>query len=192
MLALATGMRAAELRGLRWEDVDLAKSTLRVRYVVSRVNGKYVLDEPKTRSSRRTITLPALAVRALREHRKRQRKERVAVGRQTGRAIIEGLVFVTAPGHPSRDDPEGLGGRPLSQGSLSHAWPDIAAKAKVDVTMHGLRHGQSSLMVAAGVHPKVIAARLGHATIGETMDRYAHVVEESDREAARLFDEAMG
>jgi integrase len=176
VLALATGMRQAELLGLRWDDVDLDAATVRVRFALARHAGQYVLEEPKTGKSRRTVALPALAVRALHEHRARQLEERVAAGRPTG----EGLVFVS---------PEG---RPLNAGWVSHRWPILAKAAGVDVTMHGLRHGQSSLLVALGVHPRVIAGRLGHATIAQTMDRYAHVVEASDRDVARLLDEAIG
>jgi integrase len=175
LLALSTGLRQAELLGLRWQDIDLDAATLRVAFALARVDGRYVLDEPKTPRSRRTVGLPAFAVTALREHRTRQRAERIAAGVPT----IEGLVFVS---------PEG---RPLNGGWVSHRWPKLAEKAGVDVTMHQLRHGQASLLVALGVHPRVIGARLGHATALVT-DRYSHVAEASDGDAAALLDEALG
>jgi integrase len=174
--ALATGMRQAELLGLRWQDVDLDAATLHVAFALARRAGDYVLDEPKSPKSRRTISLPAFAVAALREHRARQLVERLAAGRPTD----DGLVFVSPTG------------RPLNGGWVSHRWPALARKAKVATTMHGLRHGQSSLLVAAGTHPRVIAGRLGHATIAQTMDRYAHVAEASDRDAAAALEEALG
>lgn len=176
VLALATGMRQAELLGLRWEDVDLDAATLRVAYALERSGGEYRMVEPKTRRSRRTLALPAFAVDALREHRVRQLAERLAAGGAT----TEGLVFVAPTG------------RPLSGGWLSHRWAKIAESAGVAVTFHGLRHGQASLLVALGVHPRVVSERLGHATIAMSMDRYAHVAAESDREAARLLDAALG
>lgn len=176
VLALATGMRQGELLGLRWEDVDLDAGVVRVRFALIRAGGRYVLDDPKTGKSRRTVALPPLAVRALAEHRARQLEERVAAGQPTD----DGLVFVSPIG------------RPLNAGWVSHRWPRFAKAAGVDVTMHGLRHAQSSLLVGLGVHPRVIAGRLGHATIAQTMDRYAHVVEASDREAAAALEEALG
>lgn len=188
VLALATGLRQAELLGLRWVDVDLRGGVLRVAYALAFVDGRYVLEEPKTSRSRRSVALPALAVRSLRKHKARQAAERLSVGKET----IEGLVFVTEPGHRSRVDPDGIGGRPLNAGWVSHRWPTLAKRAGVDVTMHGLRHGQSSLLVALGVHPRLIAGRLGHSTIAQSMDRYAHVAEGSDREVAKLLDEALG
>lgn len=176
VLALATGMRQAELLGLRWQDVDLEAGTVRVAFALTLRDGEYRLDEPKTSKSRRTIALPDFATSALRDHRAHQLEERLAAGRPTD----DGLVFVS----PS--------GRPLNGGWVSHRWPHLARKAGVAVTMHGLRHGQSSLLVAAGTHPRVIAGRLGHATIAQTMDRYAHVAEASDRDAATALDKALG
>lgn len=175
VLALATGLRQAELLGLRWEDVDRDAGTIHVQYALERQAGRYELVEPKTRRSRRTIALPAFAVDALGRHRTAQLAERLAAGVETE----DGLVFVT----PS--------GRPVNGGWLSHHWPKIAKAAGVTVTFHGLRHGQASLLVALGVHPRVIAERLGHATVAMAMDRYAHVGAESDREAARLLDAAV-
>lgn len=189
VLALATGLRQAELLGLRWSDVNLDGGSLRVELVLVRTPGRrgakagtkgagwYDMDTPKTPKSRRTVALPPFAVQALRDHRTRQVAERLAAGRETK----EGLVFV------SEHD-----GRPLNGGWISHRWPVIARKAEVDVTFHGLRHGQTSLLVAAGTHPRVIAGRLGHSTIAQTMDRYAHVVEASDRAAAQALQEAIG
>jgi len=173
---IACGLRQAEVLGLRWQDVDLDAATLRVEVVLDRQAGEYVLTSPKTPKSRRTLTLPPFAVTALREHRRRQLAERLAAGVATA----DGLVFVSPRG------------RPLSAGWISHRWADLADEIGVDVTFHGLRHAQSSLLVARGVHPKVIAERLGHATITESMDRYAHVPRESDRAAAAELEEALG
>lgn len=174
VLALSTGLRQAELLGLRWQDIT--GDTLRVAYSLTRVDGEYLLDEPKTPKSRRTVRLPEFAVRSLQGHRIRQMEERIAAGVPT----IDGLVFVS---------PEG---RPLNGGWVSHRWPKLAEKAGVKgVNFHGLRHGQASLLVALGAHPRVIGARLGHATSLVT-DRYSHVAEASDSEAAAMLNEALG
>ncbi len=176
VLALATGLRQAELLGLTWEHIDTKAGTLRVVYALARVDGRYVLDEPKTPRSRRTVRLPGFAVTALRDHRARQLAERIAAGRSTD----DGLVFVAPTG------------RPLNGGWVSHRWPVLAKAAGVDVTLHQLRHAQASLLVGLGVHPRVIAARLGHATIAQTMDRYAHVGEASDGDVAVMLQEVLG
>jgi len=172
VVTLAAGLRQAEVLGLRWSEVDLDASTLRISASLDRVAGRYVLTDPKTPKSERTVALPAFAVAALREHRRRQLEARLAAGEATA----EGLVFVSPAG------------RPINGGWLSHRWPRFG----LSLTFHDLRHGQSSLLVALGVHPKIIAERLGHTTIAESMDRYAHVARASDVEAAERLQDALG
>jgi integrase len=176
VLALATGLRMAELLGLTWADVDRTSGTISVRHALVRHRGRYVLDEPKTRRSIRTIVLPSFAREALEEHRRRQLEERLAAGAPTE----DGLVFVSPAG------------RPINGGWLSHRWRKLAAAAGLDLRFHDLRHGQASLLVALGVHPRVVAERLGHATTRMAMDRYAHVDLALDREAAERLDAALG
>lgn len=173
---LACGLRQAEVLGLRWVDVDLERASLRVEKVLDRQAGRYVLVEPKTSTSRRTIALPSFAVTALREHRRRQLEERAGAGVPTE----EGLVFVSPVG------------RPLSAGVVTHRWQAIAAAGGLELRFHDLRHGQASLLVALGVHPRVVAERLGHATVAMAMDRYAHVARASDVDAAAKLQEALG
>jgi integrase len=82
VLALHTGMRRGELLGLKWEDVDLDGSIVRVRRTLTRTgNGKRLaLGEPKTKKSRRTVRLTPRAVEALRRHRARQAEEKLKAG----------------------------------------------------------------------------------------------------------------
>ncbi|MBA4067991.1 MAG: hypothetical protein C0501_30665 [Isosphaera sp.] len=68
-LALGTGMRQGELLALHWSDVDLATATLNVRRSLSQVKGVFALKEPKSKTSRRAVTLPMFALRALQDHR---------------------------------------------------------------------------------------------------------------------------
>src|SRR5262245_23868432 len=69
LVAVTTGMRRGELLGLRWSDIDLKAARLTVNQSLERVKGKTVFKSPKTTTSRRTITLPALTIEALKEHR---------------------------------------------------------------------------------------------------------------------------
>jgi integrase len=188
ILTLACGLRQAEVLGLRWRDVDLDAGSLRVEVVLDRQldpakahlpprqRNRYVLTEPKTSTSRRTIALPPFVVAALRAHKRRQAEERVGAGEETE----EGLVFVSPAG------------RPLSAGWITHRWRAISRAAGLDLTFHGLRRGQATLLVAMGVHPKVVSERLGHATVAMTMDVYAGVARASDQAAAALLEEALG
>lgn len=173
--AIGTGLRMGELLGLRWEDVDLEDATLTVTYALVRVNGAYALDEPKTARSRRRLAVPTFVIAALREHRVRQLAERLAAGEATA----DGLVFVS----PS--------GRPLNGGWVSHRWRAIATAAGVDITFHGLRHANATILRDKGIPEDVRMSRLGHTTTGVAR-RYAHATEAPDRAAAAALDEALG
>ena len=83
-VGLAVGLRQSEALGLRWDDIDMGAASLRVQRTLQRVDGKYCFLEPKTARSRRTLALPQPLVGALRQHRARQRRERLEVG-QRGR-----------------------------------------------------------------------------------------------------------
>ncbi|MBV9453191.1 MAG: site-specific integrase [Rubrobacter sp.] len=98
VLALYIGMRRGELLGLKWEDVDLDDSIVRVRRTLTRTdNGKRIaLGEPKTKKSRRTVRLTPRAVEALRRHRARQAKEKLNAG---GAYQDQGLVFAGEVGN---------------------------------------------------------------------------------------------
>src|SRR6185437_3007872 len=79
-VALAIGLRPGEALGLRWQDVDLESGTLRVQVSLQRIDGKLVVDELKTRRSRRSLALPQFAIAALEVHQMRQNKERQVAG----------------------------------------------------------------------------------------------------------------
>ncbi len=72
VLALNTGMRQGELLALKWDDVDLENSLLRVRRTLTHADKRFILGEPKTKNSRRTIRLTTSAVNALKAHLSRQ------------------------------------------------------------------------------------------------------------------------
>lgn len=173
--ALGTGLRQGELLGLRWADVDLEAASLDVTYALVRIDGAYALDEPKTARSRRSVALPAFVVAALREHRVRQVAERLAAGGPTA----DGLVFLAPTG------------RPLNGGWVSHRWREIARAAGVEVTFHGLRHTNATILRDRGVPEDVRMSRMGHTTTGMAR-RYGHATEGPDRAAAAALDEALG
>ena len=91
MLAMVTGLREGELLGLRWSDVDLDAGTVTVRGSMQPdERGRRVIDETKTRSSRRLVVLPRLTAAALVRHRSVQARERLRAG---PRWEALGLVF---------------------------------------------------------------------------------------------------
>ena len=96
LLAIHTGMRASELLGLTWANVDLEGRKLVVRQAAHEINGRMVLGDVKTEASRRIITLPTQAVDALKRQRKRQLELQLAAGAKWRNE--HGLVFTNRVG----------------------------------------------------------------------------------------------
>lgn len=176
-LAMSTGLRRAELLGLRWSDLE--GEVLHVRNtLVKRNDGTLAPESPKSRSSRRTIPLASDIVQVLAEHRARQRAEREALGeawRDTN------LVFVSKVGTALNPD------------NLRRTLNALCAKAEVPrVRMHDLRHLHSSACIRDGMDPKMLAHRLGHSRASFTLDRYTHLFESarmaSPASLSGLFD----
>ncbi len=169
-VAIALGLRQGEALGLRWDDVDFDASSLHVRRSLQRIAGKFELVEPKTARSTRTLALPAIAATALREHRKRQLEERLVAGPMWE---DRGLVF-TRPN-----------GAPLHGSNVTREFQRMLARAGLRrMRFHDMRHACASLLIAQGVHPRVVMETLGHSQIGITMNLYSHVLPEAQRQAA--------
>ncbi len=177
ILGLGTGMRLGEVLGLRWSDVDLEKKTARISQTVQETNEGLVFVPPKTHRSRRSVSLPGFVAHALRKHKKEQSERRLVGG-----SAWHDLDLVIDRGD----------GLPVRTSSLSGRFADRMKKADIKLTFHGLRHGHASLMLAAGVHLKVVSERLGHSTIGITADLYTHVAEEVHEAAAASLDAFLG
>jgi integrase len=177
LVLATTGLRRGEALGLRWQDLDLDAARASIRQTVIAIKHTVMLGTPKTAKGRRTVTLDSGTVVALREHRARQAAERLLMGAGW---TDNDLVFCHPDGtmvHPERFS------RGFSEAVCRIGLPQIR--------LHDLRHGWATLALQAGIHPKVVQERLGHANIGITLDAYSHVVaglhEEAAEQVAALF-----
>lgn len=168
VLALGTGLRQGELLGLHWTHVDLRAGTLSVVQTLLENNGELKLGEPKSAKGRRLVHLPAMAIEALREHRK----------------------LMLAEGHPGPWVFCDTEGGPLRKSNLlRRSFKPILKEAKLpEIRFHDLRHTAATLLLAEGVHPKVVQERLGHSQISLTLDTYSHVLPSMQQEAAAKLD----
>ena len=168
-----TGMRLGEALGLKWDDVDLAESRLVVRRALMRQAGHgLVFAPPKTEKSRRTIHLSEAARRSLVRHREDQPRRR-----QTGEWDETGLVFTNSHGGP------------VEAGEINRALTEALKTAGLPhIRVHDLRHTAASILLEAGVHPKVVQELLGHSTIRLTLDTYSHLTPGLHRLAAETMD----
>jgi integrase len=174
LVAVTTGVRRGELLALRWSDIDLKGSALTVNQSLERIRGKIVFKAPKTKKSRRTISLPSETVKALREHYKAQLEQRLKLG--LGRDP-HGLVFASADGQPTDAD------------TLSKTFRRLVRAAKVTpITLHGLRHTHISHLLMDGVHVKVVGERAGHANVTTTLNVYAAYIPNMQADVAVRVD----
>lgn len=174
--AIASGLRQGELLALRWQDLNLEKGTVAVNGALQRIGGEFQRVAPKTRRSARTIALPSFAVDALHSHKDRQEFERK---RAESGWHESGYVFTQANGEP------------LHGSNVTRRLHDLLPKELRQVTFHQLRHAYASLLVALGVHPRVVMEALGHSNISLTMNLYSHVVPALQRDAADQLDNLL-
>jgi integrase len=158
LTATFTGLRASELRGLRWADIDFERRELHVR---QRVDKRNVAGPPKTASGIRTVPLPPIVVNTLREWKLACPKSQ------------KGLVFPTGTGRPEYHV------NIINRG-LIPAWEAAGVVGRYR-GLHALRHFYASWLInrkADGgleLPAKTVQSRLGHSTIGMTLDTYSHL-----------------
>lgn len=171
VLLATTGMRRGEALGMRWSDLDLDGSELCIRQTITTADGDIVVSSPKTKRSRRIVYLDEVTVAVLRAHRQRQREERLSAGPSWN--PDPGLVFCDEIGDPIHPD------------RITREFAGLVRAAGLPVIrLHDLRHTYATVALKAGVQPKLVSERLGHATTGITLDLYSHVTPGLGREAA--------
>jgi integrase len=166
-----TGMRRGEALGLRWEDVDLEVGRLCVRRALVPCGREVLVSEPKTARGRRVVALDAETVAVLKGQAARQLKEQ-----QDAEWTETNLVF-------TKHD-----GQALHPWLVSRCFRVAVKEALLpDIRLHDLRHTHATLALQAGIHPKVVSERLGHATVSITLDTYSHAIPAMQEEAAALI-----
>ena len=156
LVAAFTGLRASELRGLRWADVDLKANKLHVTQRADKFNK---IGPPKSEAGKREVPFGPMLHNTLREWRLACPKSELGLVFPNTKGKIEGLPNILT---------RGLIPTVLAAG--------LVAEGKAKYTgMHCLRHFYASWCIDRKLTPKVIQERLGHATIGETFDTYGHL-----------------
>ena len=147
LLALVGGMRLGEVLALRDRHVDLDKGMIQVREALEETTAHGVRFKlPKSKAGRRDITLPEIAIEALREHRRQLLEIRVKLG--AGKLPADALLFAN------------LDGLPLRPSGVSSYWGRIAESIGMpEITFHALRHTHASQLIASGVDIVTISKR---------------------------------
>jgi integrase len=180
---LFTGMRRSEALALKWADVDLLLLKVSVNKSLSYLNtpkdgSRILLKQPKTKKSRRNISITPSNAVVLREHHQKQDEMRQSLGQP----LLKDDDFVFSD----------IRGKPYLPNSVTHAWIKLVRRCGLNgIKLHSARHSHASLLMKQGVHPKIVQERLGHASISITLDLYSHVVPGLQEAAAMKFDEII-
>ncbi|MCB9441154.1 MAG: site-specific integrase [Mycolicibacterium sp.] len=176
-LALS-GLRRGEILALRWDGVDLTGNQVTIDEARLAVAGGSETGATKTKSSERTLPLPADLKSALKRETKRQKKLRLQLGNRWPNG---GLVVVDDAGNPPHPD------------TLSKAWREALDDAGLPhVRLHDARHSCATLMHLDGVPAAVIAAWLGHTDARFTLSVYAHATNDALADAAASLSKVTG
>jgi integrase len=168
LTAIFTGLRASELRGLQWPDVDFKKAELHVRQRADRFN---TIGAPKSAAGQRTIPMPPILVNALREWKLACPKGEL------------GLVFPTGAGRPENHG--NIVKRGLAPAQIAAGVVTKGGRAKYP-GLHALRHFYASWCInrredgGMGLPIKTVQHRLGHSSIQMTADTYGHLFPSGD------------
>ncbi|WP_105618650.1 site-specific integrase [Vallitalea okinawensis] len=177
-LLVGLGLRRGELLGLRWKDVDFDNKRVHIRQnLIQLQNTKLHFKEPKTESSIREIALSNTLVKLLRQQYVKICENKLRFGEEYK---DHDLVICKENGEPM--NPNSFSQkfrRKLKREGLRH------------IRVHDLRHTNATLMLDAGISPKVAQERLGHASIATTMDIYSHVTSSLEQEAAKKLEESV-
>jgi len=175
--AVSTGLRQAELLGLRWRDVDLDLLSISVNRTLYKRSGICEFKEPKTSHSRRRLDMTPKLGTFLRQYK----QDREAYYRKMENELTpDTLVFA------NKDD------KPIDPSVLGHQFSRTAKRSGLEgVRFHDLRHSFASILLLLGVSAKVISEALGHASVAFTMDVYSHIIEGMQADAMLLLDKVL-
>ncbi|MEH7418641.1 site-specific integrase [Neobacillus drentensis] len=177
LTTIYTGMRRGEVLGLRWQDIDFDNLVISVRQSLQEVKKVgLTFKEPKSGKSRSITITPNLA-KELKKLYKPQLEYKLLLGQDYHDFD---LVFAQKNGKPIQ---------PTEMARNYRKFVEISGLPYI--RFHDLRHTHATLMLQQGIHPKVVSERLGHSTIGITMDTYTHVLPNMQKEAAQQFEQLI-
>ena len=172
-LTLATtGARRGEVVALRWDDVQFGEGCLWIRQNMVSVGYRVEVGTPKADSAR-NVHLDAGTLAELKALKTRQKQEKRWWKRDGAPYTDTGYVFVQENGQPYHPD--------LVTQAFQKAVRDSGLPR---IRLHDLRHTYATLALQAGVHPKVVQERLGHADIIITLNVYSHAIPAMEMQAA--------
>ncbi|MBC1628959.1 site-specific integrase [Listeria welshimeri] len=179
-IAVMTGAREGEIAGLEWKHIDLNKQTILFEQTIVEEKGVGVTVRSGLKGGKdKLVSIPDSLAALLAEYKEVRENEKSAA--QEEWTWSEHFFLFT-----------NVNGKPIRTDSIYQRWIKFLEKNGLErIRFHDIRHTSASLLIAKGVHAKVIQERLGHADIGTTMNTYSHVFREADQSAADHFNKLI-
>lgn len=184
-ITLETGLRRGEMCGLTWDSIDLENKLIVVDKALIRVENHYKISKLKTEGSYRTLPISDRLVTLLKEQSIRQKENRLKYGELYIKNIFDNnefnLVFTNE------------NGKYILPSTFLQRLKRLLKYCCIEkrIRWHDLRHTNATLLLEGGVDFKTLQNRLGHSLIGTTMDIYAHVTEEMNRNATSVIENML-
>lgn len=171
-----SGLRTGEAIGLMWSDVDFENKRLSISRTAVVIYKKQTVQDPKTKMSKRVITLDNETLSVLKFWKRQQIKEYF----QAGKAYQHDSNYIFTNNR----------GKWLSTAAMKVKLQRFFCKHNKlkKITPHGFRHTHASLLFEAGVAAKIISDRLGHNNVQTTLDMYTHI---NDNQRVEVVDQLM-
>lgn len=173
-----TGLRQGEALALKWSDIDFENKKITVDKTAARIKEKQTLQTPKTKNSKRVISIDPTTLSIL----KNWKKDQIKIYFKNGKHFEgdDNFIFTNQ----------------RAEWVHIHNFIPYFKRFVTDhklkpITPHGLRHTHASLLFSAGVEPKNISDRLGHSTVQITLDLYTHITEEQRTDTVEKLLEYM-
>lgn len=187
-IAFHTGLRAAEVCGLTWDNINFKEKTLTVdKILLTKDGGENELQTPKTKSSYRTIAIGDTLLNVLKQHKKKQMENRLKYGEfYIDNKNIDYKDYQTAKesGFICKSE----NGEIVTTLSVRHLSQVVNKQLKIPFSFHSLRHTHATMLIEAGANMKDVQERLGHSRLSTTMDTYSHVTEKMKRDTVDIFE----
>jgi integrase len=195
---LTGGLRPSEALALTWPDVDWEAGTVRVQRTLTRRGeaSSWELREPKTDQAVRPVALPSFTMKALKEWKAKQAAERLRAGAEYQ---DHGFVFPSEWGKPldlpnlyARNFKRIMEAAGLGTRGPEPDKPASGPRGKRPFTpkyrLYDLRHTAATALLRAGIHPKIVSERLGHAKVSFTLDVYSASVPDLQSRAVEALE----
>ncbi|WP_027938716.1 tyrosine-type recombinase/integrase [Anaeroarcus burkinensis] len=183
LLALSIGARKGELFGLSWNHINLETGTVKIeRQLQYFKEDGLVLNPLKTRSSKRTNTIPKSLLPLLKTYKVEQTSQRLKLGEKWEGApsLDEDFIFTAWNGQPNHPDTFNSW---LKRFTSTHALPSL--------TPHSFRHMAATYLLTAGTDIKTVSGKLGHSSTAITGTIYSHMLETSEQASADKMEDFL-